>query len=209
MKTGVEPAPRWNGGKARLFGGVLLSVVALDMATKLMVQRTMRLYQQIELLGDYVRLTYIYNPGAAFGIHLGDGSRVIFLVLSLVALTALLAMYWVTPPRDRVRLAAIALVCAGAIGNLIDRVRSHRGVVDFMDIGIGDVRWPVFNVADVAVTTGAILLALSLWHEEHGDDRLAAAVEAPGPGPGGEPERGEAPEPGETPERGEEFEGGG
>ena len=54
----------------------------------------------------------------------------------------------------------------GAIGNLLDRIRSHEGVVDFLDVGLRDLRWPVFNVADVAVTVGAILLALSLWKEE-------------------------------------------
>lgn len=172
------PAAGWNGAKARLFGGIVGAVLVVDIATKLVVQRTFRLAQQVELLGDWVRLTYIYNPGAAFGIYLGEYSRIIFLVLSLVALGALLAMYWVTPARDRVRLAAIALVCGGAVGNLIDRVRSPRGVVDFMDIGIGTTRWPVFNVADVAVTTGAILLALSLWREEHGE----VPGERPGPG---------------------------
>jgi signal peptidase II len=63
----------------------------------------------------------------------------------------------------------VALVTAGALGNMIDRVRSPRGVVDFLDVGVGNVRWPVFNVADIAVTTGAILLALSLWREEQGE----------------------------------------
>ncbi|MDX1675368.1 MAG: signal peptidase II [Longimicrobiales bacterium] len=162
---------RWNGAKVRLFGAVVGAVLAADIATKLVVQRTLRPYQQVEILGDYVRLTYIYNPGAAFGIYLGDYSRIIFLVLSLIALAALLAMYWVTPLANRVRLASIALVCGGAIGNLIDRVRSPRGVVDFLDMGVAELRWPVFNVADVAVTTGAILLALSLWQEEHGRER--------------------------------------
>lgn len=159
-----------TGAKTRIMGIVLSSVLVVDVATKLMVQRAFRPYQQVEILGDYFRFTYIHNPGAAFGIYLGDYSRVIFLLLSLVALGALLAMYWVTPARNRVRLTAIALVCGGAIGNLIDRIRSHHGVVDFLDMGIGDLRWPVFNVADVAVTTGAILLALSLWQEEHGEE---------------------------------------
>ena len=88
----------------------------------------------------------------------------------MVALVELGAMYWTTPAHDRVRLTAISLVCAGAVGNLVDRIRSHRGVVDFLDIGIGDLRWPVFNVADIAVTTGAVFLALSLWREERQDD---------------------------------------
>jgi signal peptidase II len=154
--------------KLALFFVVLAVVLVLDVSTKLLVQRHFHLYQQMDVVGEYLRLTYIYNPGAAFGIHLGQYSREIFLVLSLVALAALAAMYWFTPAGDRVRLLAIALICGGAVGNLIDRIRSEAGVVDFIDIGVGDIRWPVFNVADMAVTTGAIILAHSLWREEQG-----------------------------------------
>lgn len=163
----------WGAGKARLFMGTVVSIVVLDFITKWMIQQRFHLYQQVQVIGDYLRLTFIYNPGAAFGIHLGEYSRPIFLVLSVVALIALIGMYWATPLRDRVRLVAISLICAGAIGNLVDRVRSHRGVVDFLDIGIGDLRWPVFNVADIAVTTGAVFLALSLWREERQDNGLS------------------------------------
>ncbi|MGH7476852.1 MAG: signal peptidase II [Longimicrobiales bacterium] len=166
-----EAVRSWTGGKAALFFGIVSGIVLFDLMTKLLVQRNFHLYQQVELIGDYVRLTYIFNPGAAFGIHLGPYSRIIFLILSLVALLALAGMYWVTPVSDRVRLAAIALICGGALGNLADRVRSVHGVVDFLDVGIGTVRWPVFNVADIAVTIGAIFLALSLWREEHGGQR--------------------------------------
>ncbi|MEX0908069.1 MAG: signal peptidase II [Gemmatimonadota bacterium] len=166
-----DAAPMWTGSKAAVLVLILLGVLVLDVSTKLLVQRYFHLYQQIDVIGEYVRLTYIYNPGAAFGIHLGVYSRQIFLVLSLIALSALIGMYWYTPAMDRVRLVAIALICGGAIGNLIDRVRSENGVVDFIDIGIGDVRWPVFNVADMAVTTGAIILALSLWKEEQRVER--------------------------------------
>ena len=169
--TEMEPGPVsaerwWEGGKARIFAVVMAVVVGLDVTTKLLVQNTFRLYQQVDVVGPYLRLTYIHNPGAAFGIHLGPYSRYIFLVLSVIALAALLGMYWFTPAKDRVRLGAIALICAGAVGNLIDRVRSEQGVVDFLDVGIGELRWPVFNVADIAVTTGAIFLALSLWRED-------------------------------------------
>lgn len=156
--------------KAGLFLSIIAGVVTLDLTTKLIVQQSFYLYQQVEVIGEYLRLTFIYNPGAAFGIHLGAYSRIIFLVLTIVALAALTAMYWATPVRDRVRLIAISLICGGAVGNLIDRIRSPRGVVDFLDVGLGDLRWPVFNVADVAVTTGAIFLALSLWREERQDD---------------------------------------
>lgn len=161
-----DDAQSWNAAKLLVFAGVLAGVLALDITTKLLVQKHLHLYQQIPLIGDYVRLTYIYNPGAAFGIHLGEYSRMIFLVLSLVALGALIGMYWFTPATDRTRLVAISLICGGAVGNLIDRIRSESGVVDFIDVGVNTVRWPVFNVADMAVTAGAIILALSLWKEE-------------------------------------------
>lgn len=159
-------ARSWGEGKARRLVLIMVGVVALDYFTKQFVVGTLRHYDQIDLVGEYVRLTFIENTGAAFGIHIGSYDRVFFLGLTALALCALGLMYWATPARDRLRLAAIALLCAGAIGNLIDRVRSARGVVDFIDLGLGNLRWPVFNLADLAVTTGAILLALSLWGEE-------------------------------------------
>lgn len=165
----VAGESEWSGSKLGLLGGIIFVILAFDLATKLAVQGSFHLYQQVEVVGDYLRFTYIYNPGAAFGINVGEHSRAIFLVLSVVALAALGGMFWVTPATDRIRLIAISLVCGGAIGNLIDRVRSPRGVVDFIDMGVGDLRWPVFNIADMAVTTGAILLAASLWREERDD----------------------------------------
>ncbi|MFW6078659.1 MAG: signal peptidase II [Gemmatimonadota bacterium] len=166
---GAEPGGAWSADKLGLFIGVVAGVVAVDLTTKLLIQNSFHLYEQVDIVGDYLRLTFIYNPGAAFGIHLGEHSRLIFLALSVVALVALAGMYWVTPAVDRGRLASIALVCGGAIGNLVDRVRSAHGVVDFLDVGVGELRWPVFNVADIAVTTGAIFLALSLWREDQAD----------------------------------------
>lgn len=169
---------RFGGGtlgagasRTAIFFGVIGGVVLLDYATKILVQQLLDPYQQVEIIGQYVRLTYIYNPGAAFGIQVGAHSREIFLVLSLVALIALVWLFWNTPERERGRLAALALICGGAVGNLIDRVRSEQGVVDFLDVGVGPTRWPVFNVADIAVTAGAVFLFLSLWKEESGGDR--------------------------------------
>jgi len=165
-----EASPTDSAVKLGILTAFMGTVVVFDRATKVFVERSFHLYQQVDVVGDFFRLTYIHNPGAAFGIHLGPYSRVIFLALSLVALVALAGMYWITPARDRVRLAAIALICGGAVGNLVDRIRWERGVVDFLDVGFGSVRWPVFNVADMAVTAGALLLALSLWREERGRD---------------------------------------
>jgi signal peptidase II len=75
-------------------------------------------------------------------------------------------LYRTSPPGAHWRVRALLLVTAGAIGNFIDRVSSARGVVDFFDVGIGVHRWPTFNIADIAVSTGAVLLAIVLWREE-------------------------------------------
>lgn len=152
--------------KMVLYSTMVLGVIVLDQATKYVVERTLRLYTPEPVLGEFFRLTYIFNRGAAFGLNLGDASRWIFMALAAVAVVVLWMMYRGTPWTDRLRLIAIASVTGGAIGNLVDRVRSSRGVVDFLDFGVGDVRWPVFNVADIAVTLGALMLAFSLWREE-------------------------------------------
>lgn len=153
-------------GKLGLYLGLVGTVVVVDLITKMMAQRMLPPYHPVPILGDFFRLTYIYNPGAAFGLHLGEWSRVIFLGLAIIAVVVLFLMYRATPLHDRLRLYAICLVTGGAVGNVVDRIRSPRGVVDFFDFGIGDLRWPVFNIADIAVTCGAILLAISLWRED-------------------------------------------
>lgn len=157
--------------KVALFTGTAGVVLALDMLTKYIVQQTLSLYQQVPVIGDFFRLTYIHNPGAAFGLHLGPYSRFIFLSLALVALGVLFVMYRGTPANDRLRLFAIGAIAGGALGNVVDRIRSAEGVVDFLDFGIGNLRWPVFNVADTAVTVGAVLLLASLWAEDRQRER--------------------------------------
>jgi signal peptidase II len=128
------------------------------------------------VLGSVVKLVLVYNPGAAFGLWFGPNSRWIFLLLTACALAVLTKLYRATASGDMVRTVAIGLVCGGAVGNLFDRVRSSNGVVDFIDIGVGYHRWPTFNVADMAVTTGAILLAWVLWMEDRAPSRRAAPL---------------------------------
>jgi signal peptidase II len=177
--------------KAAIFWPILTVVTVVDIITKAIAERTL-LPRGIphEVFGNTVRLTLVYNPGAAFGLNLGPYSRWIFGVLTVVALFILARLYMSTERGDSTRAIALALVCAGAIGNLIDRIRSMFGVVDFIDIGIGNTRWPTFNVADMAVSTGAILLAWVLWQE----DKMAMAAAAqsgkpavPAPASGGKP----------------------
>ena len=168
-----------------LFWSVLGVVVIIDVITKAIAVHSL-VPQRIphELIGDTVRFTLVYNPGAAFGLHLGSYSRWIFMALTIGALFILGRLYRATRDGDLVRTLAISLVCAGAVGNLIDRIRSPLGVVDFIDVGIGDARWPTFNVADMAVSVGAFMLAWVLWGEDNApqpEPEMAADQESPPP----------------------------
>jgi len=134
---------------------VCAGIVILDQLTKIAVQQWMTLHQSYPLLGDVVQFTYIRNPGAAFGIMLGG--RWLYLVLSIIACAVLIYYLVKLPSIERRGRYAMMIVLAGAVGNLIDRAL-YGEVTDFIDIGVGAYRWPVFNVADSAVTIGIILI---------------------------------------------------
>lgn len=138
----------------------------LDACSKALVKDRLQLHEQREFIGEYLRITYIHNPGAAFGISIGAHSRVIFAMLAIIALIGVGVMYSATPREEITKLNALALISGGALGNLWNRFITKQGVVDWIDVGLGSLRWPVFNIADVAVTTGAVVLALSLWREQ-------------------------------------------
>lgn len=159
----------------RLFWTTAATVVVADVVTKLLAEGLLARHLPVQVAGDYVQLRLVYNQCAAFGLCLGAYSRWIFFGLALVALAVLRSMVLAARPGDRFRLLALALVCAGAVGNVIDRLRSAQGVVDFVDVGIGVTRWPTFNVADSAITVGAIALAISLWLEGRTQERAKEA----------------------------------
>ena len=160
-----------------LFWPILIAVVAADVATKLVAVDKLELVRVPHaVIGEYVRFTLVYNPGAAFGLNVGPHSRWVFTLLTIGALLILGRLYLAAPRGDRLRIVSLALVCGGAIGNLIDRIGNPRGVVDFIDIGFGDSRWPTFNVADMAVSTGAFLLAIVLWAEDRSAQAAPVAI---------------------------------
>jgi signal peptidase II len=162
--VGVQPTPLI---RPRLVAAIVASIVVADQITKLVAVDFLGApYLPHSVVGNTVRLTLVYNPGAAFGLHLGPYSRWIFTALTIGALALLWRLYRDTRANETWRVFAIAFVTGGAIGNLIDRLRSSRGVVDFLDVGIGTSRWPTFNVADIAVSCGAVLLAIVLWRED-------------------------------------------
>src|SRR4051794_595426 len=161
---------------AAAFWAVVTAICAADVLTKWWAESALRPQGFPRgVAGDWLRLTLVYNPGAAFGLNVGEHSRWVFMALTVIALAILGRLYLSTRDGDLPRSVALALVCGGALGNLIDRVRSGRGVVDFIDIGVGATRWPTFNVADMAVSTGAVMLAWVLWYQDQQESALAAA----------------------------------
>jgi signal peptidase II len=156
--------------------GLLLALIlAADIITKRWAYDALW-HGQTTMLG-FVPLTLTFNTGVAFGLGVGGFRWLIVTgtILVMVALTVLLRQAEVT---DRLRVFSIAAVMAGAAGNLVDRLRWDRGVVDFIGpINLGVANFPIFNVADMAITCGALVLAISLWQEERAVEARKAAVE--------------------------------
>ena len=165
MSTTLEAPPAENGLPRRVvaFWSIFAGTVATDVVTKHVVEGRLLLHVPRDLLGEWIRLTLTYNTGAAMNLSVGDSSRVVFTAVAGVMLLVIFGMYRRTAHHDVVQSVALGLISAGALGNLIDRLRSPRGVVDFIDVGVGDYRFWTFNVADMGVTCGAVLLALVLW----------------------------------------------
>ncbi len=168
-----------NVADRRVFWAAAGSVVIIDLITKLIAESTLLRTTGIPVLGDWFQLRLVYNTGAAFGLDVGPYSRWVFLAVAAVAVVLIERWSRTVRDGDRGRQLVLGLVLGGATGNLIDRIRSDVGVVDFLDVGIGIHRWPTFNVADMAISCGAIALALSLWRE----DARRARSEQPTPQP--------------------------
>jgi signal peptidase II len=143
---------------------VIASIVTIDIQTKSWASST--LAPNITIQMAKMPLTLAFNQGVAFGLRLPTAGRWMIIFATLLVLAVLSNMFVRAQASDWTRLMALQLVSAGAIGNLIDRVRWNGGVVDFIGpFDIGSMQFPIFNVADMAITTGAILLALSLLRE--------------------------------------------
>jgi len=165
--------------KALVFWPLVSLLVLADCTTKQVAAELLEPeHVPHEVIGDVVRFTLAYNQGASFSVSLGEHTRWILAALAISVLTLLMVQYRKTASHDRMLALALGCIVAGASGNLIDRLRSPRGVVDFIDIGIGDLRFYTFNVADVAVFCGAVLLALLLMRRDR-DGELSPIPSAP------------------------------
>lgn len=155
-------------------------VMVLDIVTKRWALTALGPAEQHEILWGLVPLTLAYNKGAAFGLSLGADSRWFFVPVTIIALVLLTVLFRQAGDRDFLRIGSISLVVSGAIGNLYDRVRWDQGVVDFLGpVDLGFWLFPIFNVADMAITCGAVALAVSFWFEEQAERRAAAGGTIP------------------------------
>ena len=161
------------GSDRTIYVVIAALVVVLDQFTKMLVDRLMNLHESRLLVDGILRLTYVQNRGAAFGI-LSEADlpyqSLLFAVVSLAALGAIAAYAWRLPARSRLPQTALALIMGGALGNLLDRARLGY-VIDFVDAYWGVHHWPAFNVADSAITVGVVLLALHLMLARPGSGR--------------------------------------
>lgn len=162
----------------RVFWAVAAALLLLDFVTKRVAEQALLPIPAVEVIGEWIQLRLVYNQGAAFGLHLGPWSRWIFLGVAVLAIVLLYRLARSSPPRDWLRQISCGLVAGGAAGNLVDRILSAQGVVDFIDVGLGARRWPTFNVADMGVSCGAIALAISLWLEDARRSRTHTAPSA-------------------------------
>ena len=154
------------GSRKVLFWRLVLFTVVFDRITKIVAESALSDRVSVHLAGDFAQFRLIHNPGAAFGLDLGVYQRWIFLTIAIAAIAFLYAWSQQAAPTDLIRQYAVGFVAGGAAGNAVDRVLSAHGVVDYIDIGIGALRWPTFNVADIAVSLGAVALAFSFWRED-------------------------------------------
>jgi signal peptidase II len=136
-----------------------LVVIAVDQLTKQLAWHYFDIGRYFELIPGMLRITLVKNAGAAFGMF--EGGRAFFIVASIIAAAVITYIGLRLPPAERLKRLLLGLILGGAIGNLIDRIYDGA-VIDFVEMGIGGHWWPVYNVADIAVSVGAVLLLVQL-----------------------------------------------
>ncbi len=178
--SGPQPPPARTGGfpiRGFLFLGVAAAVVIADQITKRLAEDRLRDQRSIPVVDDILRLTYVENRGAAFGVL--QDQTTFFVLVGVLVIGVIAASYRYLPRSGFLLHLALGLQLGGAIGNLIDRMRQGY-VVDFVDFGYRANWWPVFNVADSAIVIGVALLALNALSPTPADQQASNAGDAGG-----------------------------
>ncbi len=145
---------------------LIILIIGMDQSTKWLAATQLTAYQPVPVL-PFMNFTLAFNTGAAFSFlhQAGTWHYLFFIAFSSMVSLILLFMYLRLPEGQYLKSWALILILAGAIGNLIDRLTIGH-VIDFIDLHLGVYHWPVFNVADIAITLGAVLLILDLSRKE-------------------------------------------
>lgn len=144
-------------------------VLALDQWTKYLIVQKLRLYQSVQVIDGFFNIVQVRNTGGAFGIFGGGKGgigSILFVVVSLIAIGAIVFLFVKTRENEKTLALSFSLILSGALGNLIDRLH-HGEVVDFLDFHLSTYHWPAFNVADSAICIGIGLMALQVLIRDH------------------------------------------
>ena len=147
---------------------LVAATLVLDRWTKTLIQSRFDLNESVSIIDGLFNITYVRNTGVAFGIFSSISTPLKSVLLSVftgLAAIVVIAYSMRNPVRNRLLQAALGLILGGALGNLYDRL-SYGYVVDFLEFYIGSYHWPSFNVADSAISTGVILLAIEIIRNE-------------------------------------------
>lgn len=149
-------------------------LIPLDQITKYWVDASMRLHESIPVIAGFFNITHVRNPGAAFGL-LADMSpqfrAIFFVAVTLAAVIMIFYCIWKSKQEESLLVISLSLILAGAVGNLIDRVRLGE-VIDFFDVYVGNYHWPAFNIADAAISVGAVILFFELLRPGKSKDTI-------------------------------------
>ena len=143
-------------------------LIVIDQVTKYFIHTGMALHESIPVIPGFFSITYIRNPGAAFGFLAGASPTfryVFFIGVTLAAIGLILHYLRTYAADDQLLTISLGMILSGAVGNLIDRVRFGE-VIDFLDVYLGTSHWPAFNVADSAISVGAFILFIHLIRQK-------------------------------------------
>jgi signal peptidase II len=142
-------------GELAVMGLTAAAVLLADQVTKAMVDASIGLGQRVSVLGDYVVLWHVRNQGAAFSLF--QGGQLLFYAVTVLALGLLVYFSRALRGRGPLLHVVLGLILGGTLGNFIDRLRLGY-VTDFISVGVGDLRWPTWNVADGSLVVGILAL---------------------------------------------------
>jgi len=147
------------------------AIVFLDQVTKAVIVKNFLLHDSHTVINGFFNIVYVMNPGAAFGFlaDMSETFRYLFFI-GITVLVMMLIIYYIVKieSQNKLYVLSLTLIFAGAVGNLIDRIR-FGAVVDFLDFYIGTAHWPAFNVADSSITIGAVLIVWGMIRKRRED----------------------------------------